>query len=43
MTDYQQLYDQKSLEFDELNEQFLAYQCTAPCMHRIVGTHDRGN
>lgn len=29
MTDYQQQYQQKCLEFDELNEQFLAYQGTS--------------
>lgn len=27
MTDYQQMYEQKNAEFEELNEQFLAYQC----------------
>jgi hypothetical protein len=26
MTDYKALYDSRSAEFDELNEQFIAYQ-----------------
>lgn len=30
MTDYQQLYDDKCVEFEELNMQFLAYQGTRP-------------
>lgn len=28
MSDYQQLYEQKVTEFEELNEQFLEYQGT---------------
>lgn len=30
MTDYQQLYDDKCAEFEELNIQFLAYQGIRP-------------
>lgn len=29
MTDYKALYETRSTEFDELNEQFLAYQCSS--------------
>jgi hypothetical protein len=27
MTDYKQLYESRSAEFEELNEQFILYQC----------------
>ena len=27
MTDYKQLYESRSVEFEELNEQFILYQC----------------
>jgi hypothetical protein len=27
MTDYKTLYESRSAEFDELNEQFILYQC----------------
>lgn len=43
MTDYETLYNQKCEEFDELNEQFLAYQGNHCVKLRIVRTHDLRN
>ena len=35
MSDYKAMYETRSAEFEELNEQFNAYQCIKLCYKRV--------